>query len=185
MIGTRMKTLRMDSGLSQAALGNKLGVTQQTIGKWENENAEPGCAAISALCRLFGVTSDYLLGLSDNRQPKNAAAGKQLGLSDGAIESLESLKYLESNRAILNALLSDPELPGLLDTIAMLRAAASPADEQPHAPEALARIAQLTPELEQCGDRYVLSGREYQDFLSQSAGNQFAALVQRLAQPDE
>ncbi len=184
MIGNRMKTLRMDSGLSQAALGNKLGVTQQTIGKWENENAEPGCAAISALCRLFGVTSDYLLGLSDNRQPKNAATGKQLGLSDGAIESLESLKFLESNRAILNALLSDPELPGLLDTIAMLRAASS-ADGQPYAPEALARIAQLTQELEQCGDRYVLSGREYQDFLRQSAGNQFAALVQRLAQPDE
>ena len=100
MVGTRMKALRMDSGLSQAALGAKLGVTQQTIGKWENEHAEPGCAAISVLCRLFGVTSDYLLGLSDNRQPKNAATGKQLGLSDGAIESLESLRYLESNRTI-------------------------------------------------------------------------------------
>ena len=43
----------------------QIGKTQQTVGKWENGTNAPTFKDLVKLVELFGVTSDYLLGLSD------------------------------------------------------------------------------------------------------------------------
>lgn len=49
----------------------------------------PDILTARKFAECFGVTTDYLLGLSDNRTSENDAIGKKLGLSDEAIAILE------------------------------------------------------------------------------------------------
>ncbi|MCL2574889.1 MAG: helix-turn-helix domain-containing protein [Defluviitaleaceae bacterium] len=65
MLSQRIYELRKSKGLSQAELGGKLNFTQQTIAKWEKGVAEPNTESIIRLANFYGVTADYLLGLTD------------------------------------------------------------------------------------------------------------------------
>ena len=62
MLGKRISELRKSSGMTQEELGKKLGVVKSTISLWESDSSEPNHAATIALAKLFGVTTDYLLG---------------------------------------------------------------------------------------------------------------------------
>lgn len=62
----RITIARKQSGLSQEQLGEKLGVSRQAVSKWENGQSNPDVAYIAEMCRLFGVSSDWLLlGIED------------------------------------------------------------------------------------------------------------------------
>ena len=76
LLSQRLKELRAAKGLSQAALADILGRTQQAIGKWEVGRSEPDGATLLKLAAYFNVTTDYLLGLSDQPQ----GTGFQKGL---------------------------------------------------------------------------------------------------------
>ena len=54
-IGQRIAQKRKELGLSQEALGSKLGVSRQSIYKWEADSALPEVDKLIALSRLFGV----------------------------------------------------------------------------------------------------------------------------------
>lgn len=58
----RLKELRTDSNLSQAALAKAIGVSQKAIDYWEREINEPKATYIIELAKYFGVSCDYLLG---------------------------------------------------------------------------------------------------------------------------
>ena len=63
---------RKELGLSQEALGSKLGVSRQSIYKWEADSALPEVDKLIALSRLFGVSVGWLLGFSPS-SPKYAS----------------------------------------------------------------------------------------------------------------
>ena len=65
MIAERIKELRLEKGLSQQALAKEIGVSQKAIDFWENGVNEPKASYIIALAAFFGVSTDYLLGVSD------------------------------------------------------------------------------------------------------------------------
>ena len=52
--GQRIAQKRKELGLSQEALGDRLGVTRQSIYKWESDSALPEIEKLVALSRLFG-----------------------------------------------------------------------------------------------------------------------------------
>ena len=54
--GQRIAQKRKELGLSQEALGDRLGVTRQSIYKWESDSALPEIEKLVALSRLFGVS---------------------------------------------------------------------------------------------------------------------------------
>jgi lactoylglutathione lyase len=60
-IGKRVQSLRMKNGLSQEALAERLGVTRQSVSKWELGQALPDTEKIVQISRLFGVSADWLL----------------------------------------------------------------------------------------------------------------------------
>lgn len=64
MIGNRIRQLRKEHQLTQAELGNKLGVIKQTISSWENGISSPNNETLTAMAKLFDVSTDYLLGNS-------------------------------------------------------------------------------------------------------------------------
>ena len=57
----KLITLRKKAGWSQEELAEKLGVTRQSVSKWEDAQSVPDIDKILQLSRLFGVTTDYLL----------------------------------------------------------------------------------------------------------------------------
>lgn len=62
----RLKELRKQKNISQAELAPILGLSQQAIAKWETEKSSPDPEMLSKLADFFDVTSDYLLGRTDN-----------------------------------------------------------------------------------------------------------------------
>ena len=59
--------LRKKSGWSQEELAEKLNVTRQSVSKWEGAQSIPDLEKILQLAQIFGVSTDYLLGLSKDR----------------------------------------------------------------------------------------------------------------------
>ena len=60
-LGEKIQMLRVDAGLSQEALAERLGVSRQAISKWELDKTVPEVKYILALSGVFSVTTDYLL----------------------------------------------------------------------------------------------------------------------------
>lgn len=65
-IGANIRRLRMQHGLSQRALAERLNVSFQAISKWESGRNYPDIETIVRLSRLFGVTLDELTGADES-----------------------------------------------------------------------------------------------------------------------
>ncbi|MGN1341268.1 MAG: helix-turn-helix domain-containing protein [Oscillospiraceae bacterium] len=57
----KLMELRRSKGWSQEQLGEKLGVTRQTVSKWELGSTTPEMEKIAAISELFGITTDELI----------------------------------------------------------------------------------------------------------------------------
>lgn len=64
-MGQRIAERRKLLGISQEALGEKVGVSRQAISKWEADGAVPEIDKLIALSRLFGVSVGWLLGVEE------------------------------------------------------------------------------------------------------------------------
>lgn len=60
-LNERIMQLRKQAGWTQEQLGEKLGVSRQAVSKWEAGQANPDVEYLAEMCRLFGVSSDWLL----------------------------------------------------------------------------------------------------------------------------
>ena len=61
IIADKIVSLRKKAGWSQEELAEKLGVTRQSVSKWEGAQSVPDMDKVVSMSRLFGVTTDYLL----------------------------------------------------------------------------------------------------------------------------
>lgn len=57
-----LKLLREEAGLSQKALAEMVGVSQQSINKYENHNIEPDIGTLIRIADCFDTSVDYLVG---------------------------------------------------------------------------------------------------------------------------
>lgn len=60
-----MEAERARRGMTRDVVADHLGVTRRTYLNWMNGRSEIPCSAIVKLARLWGTTTDYLLGLTD------------------------------------------------------------------------------------------------------------------------
>ncbi len=60
-IGDRIQTLRKLRGISQEELADKIGVSRQSVSKWESEQSTPDLVKVILLSDFFETTTDYLL----------------------------------------------------------------------------------------------------------------------------
>lgn len=92
--------------MSQADFAVFLGISRPTVGFYENGERLPDALVLKKISEKCGVPSDWLLGLTDNRETKNIEIGNALGLSDAAIGMLEEFK----DRPALSCLLEREDL---------------------------------------------------------------------------
>ncbi len=63
----RLRLLREELEMSQAEIGKVLGITSQGVGLYENEKRDIPTDVLIKLSKFFGVSTDYILGKSNNR----------------------------------------------------------------------------------------------------------------------
>ena len=66
----RLRQLREKCNLSQQRMGEMIGSTQSAIAHYEAGRKIPSRDLIVQLCKVFDVSADYLLGLSDDPKRK-------------------------------------------------------------------------------------------------------------------
>jgi transcriptional regulator with XRE-family HTH domain len=64
-IGTNIRELRRKHHITQEQLADKLGVSYQSVSRWENDTCYPDMELLPALSRIFSVSIDHLLGVSE------------------------------------------------------------------------------------------------------------------------
>ena len=74
--------------MSTTEFAEKVGLSRQTMGFYLNGDRIPDSITLSQICRVCGVTADWLLGLTNDPCPKPCAVD-DLGLSNLAIESIK------------------------------------------------------------------------------------------------
>ena len=89
-IGQRIAECRKKLGLSQEALGEKLGVSRQAISKWEADGTLPEIDKLIGLSKLFGVTVGWLLGVEDRAVEADALTEEQLSAMELLIKTYAS-----------------------------------------------------------------------------------------------
>ena len=62
----RIRALREDNNMSQEEMAAILHATQRAVSHWERNDSEPPYVTLIAYAKYFGVSIDYLLGLSKN-----------------------------------------------------------------------------------------------------------------------
>ena len=90
-IGQRIAQKRKELALSQEALGDQLGVSRQSIYKWESDTALPEIDKLIALSRLYGVSVGWLLGVEDLPGPPGEAAGTEAALTEQQLRMVEEI----------------------------------------------------------------------------------------------
>lgn len=60
-LGEKIYRLRTERGMSQETLGDALGVSRQSVSKWETDQSVPELDKIVAISETFAVSTDYLL----------------------------------------------------------------------------------------------------------------------------
>lgn len=60
-----LKELRVQKKLTQKQLSEIFGVDQRTISAWEKQVSEPSYSMLISIAQFFGVTTDFLLGITD------------------------------------------------------------------------------------------------------------------------
>lgn len=94
-IGQRIAELRRRNNLSQEALGEALGVTRQSISKWESDSTLPEIEKLVAMSRLFGVSVGALLGVEDPGAEEKAsgtdASGAGGTLTEAQLRMVEEI----------------------------------------------------------------------------------------------
>ena len=110
-IQEHLKDLRMERGLTLEQLAEQIHLSKSALGSYEADDFKDiSHYALIKLAKFYGVTSDYLLGLSETKNYPNADLA-ELRLSDDMIELLKS--GLVDN-SLLCELAAHPDFPRLM-----------------------------------------------------------------------
>ncbi len=83
--GNRLKELRLNAGLSQKQLADKLWITKSAVSYYELSERNPSPEILIKIAKVFHVTTDYLLGIEDKQ--------KYLDVSDLTDDEIDLLQH--------------------------------------------------------------------------------------------
>ena len=67
-LGNNIRTLRKAKNLTQEQFAEQLGVSFQSVSRWENCVTYPDVEMIPSIARFFGVSTDYLFGIPEEEK---------------------------------------------------------------------------------------------------------------------
>lgn len=114
----RIKSLRVEKGLTQSDLAKLLNVSDRTIGYYENDQRDPDTSTLKALSEYFDVSVDYLLGLTEFRSPADRIS-QAIGADKELLKFWEETKDRENVQLLFKQIrsLSDKDINQVLRII--------------------------------------------------------------------
>ena len=113
-IQERLKDLRVEKGLTLEQLAEQTGISKSALGKYETEEyKDMSPFNLATLAKFYGVSTDYLLGLTEQKNHPNADINN-LNLSDDMIDLLESGKI---NNRLLSEIATHEDFRRLLTDV--------------------------------------------------------------------
>lgn len=114
MFSDILKELRLGKKWTQGELGQKLHVSDKTIGSWERGTRQPNLETINKIATIFEVSTDYLLGMGTNnifglrlkklRSKTNEtqdAIARKIGISRAVYSHLENGRNEPDNETLI------------------------------------------------------------------------------------
>lgn len=83
--GERIKFARKEAGLTQRELGERLGITYQTVAQWENNLRNPKFDTLRRIAEALDIAIDYLWGFTDSPDTRIATQGDIDKILDGEV----------------------------------------------------------------------------------------------------
>jgi len=114
-IGSRIKKLRKNKGVTQDDVAEFLNVKRQTIQLWENDERDIKTQYTISLAEYFGVSCDEILR---DKKAENIGINRRTGLSDKSISLIESdIKPNKEYSLIFNTLIENGSVLKLCEEI--------------------------------------------------------------------
>jgi len=132
--GQRIAAKRKELNLSQEALGEALGVSRQSIYKWESDASLPEIDKLVALSRRFGVSVGWLLGVEEDAEPAEGGSGE---LNEAQLKMVEEIfrRYRQEQQHTLTE-----EQQAQIEAMVAERLAAQPKPKKRRWPYVLAAV---------------------------------------------
>ncbi|MBE6599574.1 MAG: helix-turn-helix domain-containing protein [Ruminococcaceae bacterium] len=145
-IGTNIYTLRKEKKITQAQLAEKLGVSEQSVSKWENNQCAPDVSLFPIMAEFFGVSIDRLFGYH-----MNSYADEVKAILKAADDSMDTYKEIEILGEGLKKYPNSPELKTALSfSLSMVNRIS---DSETERKEAVEKAIKLCMEVvDTCGD---------------------------------
>lgn len=98
--GEKIRALRLEKGLTQTQLADKIGLVKGSISAYEQGKKYPSIEVLIKLCSVFDVSSDYLIGLSDDMHlMKSELTDEQMTMIRNLIRELEKYNILKAEQS--------------------------------------------------------------------------------------
>ena len=105
-LGERLKDLRVERNLKLETLAEQTGLSKSALSKYESDDVtDLSIYAVTTLAEFYGVTTDYLLSMTENKKRPDAVLS-DLHLSDGVVDVLRNGRF---NHRLLCELLEHPD----------------------------------------------------------------------------
>ncbi|MDL0209520.1 helix-turn-helix transcriptional regulator, partial [Clostridioides difficile] len=96
-LGDRIANLRKELDINQKELATKVGITEASLSRYENNLREPKSEIIVRLAKALETSTDYLLGVNDNTKisKEDKLIIENLSVSEKTKKLLEKIYSLE------------------------------------------------------------------------------------------
>ena len=91
-MGEKLKSLRIEKNLTQKQVADRIGLAISAVSSYESGTRYPSYDVLVKLARIFHVSTDYLLGMTDKRNIDVT------GLNDNEIELVSQLVDMLRNK---------------------------------------------------------------------------------------
>ena len=102
-LGERLKKARKRAGMSQAQVHAATGISDKALSRYENNSSYPNPEALQKLSRLYDVSSEYILGLTEDMGSSAAsaaaayAAENMVGMADHKSSASRLISFIEES----------------------------------------------------------------------------------------
>ena len=101
-IAEKLVELRTSKGVTQEDVAQSLSISNKTVSKWENGASAPDLSMVVELAKYYGVTTDTLLGLGEDK--KQSTTEEIRSLFEGLDRRESVLKAFEAVKALVPAM---------------------------------------------------------------------------------
>jgi len=91
-LGARLKELRKNQGMTQLQVAERVGISKAMVSSYEVSARQPSYEVLVKLAALYGVTTDYLLGVERDRVVNvNGLSESNIALINDLVKALRSV----------------------------------------------------------------------------------------------